>query len=483
MMNDSDKSRMQWILFFVFVGSFLVLVAATSATVFLGFGSPTPEERSLLTKVFIGEVGAAVIALFYSVFSLRQGTKIPGDGLAEESNEARAASISDLSRKAGGSISSSGFLTSEMLSRILAEARDRFWIVGLKNSRLANLQAEILHELNARPSLEIRVLFLDWRSPYIVLEFYKHCVQTPGQRFAETIKSNHALFSGNRGNYQQLWGKRLALRAYSEFPVYPMIITDDRVYLGMYVRNVPDKEISTYNSPYVAVPQTVSLGRVAVAQFDATWSRARCLSRADDTRWVLFDLDNTLYDSPEMRAAYEEHAMRLFAAETKLSLAQAASKWEERKQALATENAYLPPPRELLRSFGIPLGHWAQVTQEIIPQTYLHVDSELQELLASVSSVRRIGLLTNNNRFQAEATLEALGVKAFFDEIICADELGGLKPDNLVLTNAIKKMGAKAENVIVIGDNAPVDLLPAKSLGLTALQLNRTNLSKILHEL
>ena len=41
--------------------------------VFFDIGSPSPDERSVLFKVFIGEVGAATVILFYSIFNLKKG--------------------------------------------------------------------------------------------------------------------------------------------------------------------------------------------------------------------------------------------------------------------------------------------------------------------------------------------------------------------------------------------------------------------------
>lgn len=63
---------MRLVMFWVFISLFVIVVLATLSLIFFGLGSPTPEERSLLFKVFIGEVGAAVVALFYSLFGLRK---------------------------------------------------------------------------------------------------------------------------------------------------------------------------------------------------------------------------------------------------------------------------------------------------------------------------------------------------------------------------------------------------------------------------
>jgi len=70
---------MRWILFYTFVVIFVVIVAGTIATVFFDFGSPSPEERSILFKVFLGEIGVTVITLFKALFGLRKNPAVVDD--------------------------------------------------------------------------------------------------------------------------------------------------------------------------------------------------------------------------------------------------------------------------------------------------------------------------------------------------------------------------------------------------------------------
>ena len=63
---------MKWILFWVFIILFVTIVFLTLLSVFFGIGNPSENERSLLFKVFIVEIGLAVVALFYAMFNLKQ---------------------------------------------------------------------------------------------------------------------------------------------------------------------------------------------------------------------------------------------------------------------------------------------------------------------------------------------------------------------------------------------------------------------------
>ena len=67
-----QNRRMKSVLFYVFVFIFVAIVAGTIMVVFFGYGKPTPQERDILFKVFIGEIGIAVITLFKVLFGLKK---------------------------------------------------------------------------------------------------------------------------------------------------------------------------------------------------------------------------------------------------------------------------------------------------------------------------------------------------------------------------------------------------------------------------
>ncbi len=78
-MNDNQLYLMKWILFWVILILFILAVLGTFGIVFFGFGTPTDSERDLLVKALIGEIAAAVIALFYSMFNLKKQGTMPAD--------------------------------------------------------------------------------------------------------------------------------------------------------------------------------------------------------------------------------------------------------------------------------------------------------------------------------------------------------------------------------------------------------------------
>ena len=76
LIHVEQERRMRWILFLVFVALFVVIVLGTLAAVFLDFGNLKEQHRNILFNVFLVEVGAAVIALFYSIFGLKRKDEV-----------------------------------------------------------------------------------------------------------------------------------------------------------------------------------------------------------------------------------------------------------------------------------------------------------------------------------------------------------------------------------------------------------------------
>ena len=72
MKYGNQITSMRWILFFIFVFLFTVIVIFTIMSVFFGFFYLPENQKELLFKAFIIEIGAAVISLFYSVFEIRR---------------------------------------------------------------------------------------------------------------------------------------------------------------------------------------------------------------------------------------------------------------------------------------------------------------------------------------------------------------------------------------------------------------------------
>ena len=70
-LSKNQENKMKWVLFWVFIGFFVVILTGTLWAVFIGNENVTAREREILFYAFIVEIGAAVFALFYSIFALK----------------------------------------------------------------------------------------------------------------------------------------------------------------------------------------------------------------------------------------------------------------------------------------------------------------------------------------------------------------------------------------------------------------------------
>lgn len=71
-MNDKQKITISWILFWTFWLLFVLTGFGVLAMLFLDFGSVLESERKLLINGFLVQTAVAIIALFYSLYNLKQ---------------------------------------------------------------------------------------------------------------------------------------------------------------------------------------------------------------------------------------------------------------------------------------------------------------------------------------------------------------------------------------------------------------------------
>ena len=120
-------------------------------------------------------------------------------------------------------------------------------------------------------------------------------------------------------------------------------------------------------------------------------------------------------------------------------------------QALATGRADL---LEMLTQH-LPTGGDAQVLLDYWFASETHVDPGV---LAAVQRLRssgmRVYLATNQEHHRARFLMETLGLLAHVDGIVHSAALGHSKPSREYFAAATAKVGARAEDIVFIDDNA-----------------------------
>ena len=102
-----------------------------------------------------------------------------------------------------------------------------------------------------------------------------------------------------------------------------------------------------------------------------------------------------------------------------------------------------------------------------------HMMDHAYELLDSVKSNYKLGLITNGLREVQRPRLKAAKIYDSFDTIVVSDEIGHAKPQKGYFDHVVSEMGpADLSKTIVIGDSLNSDIKGALDYGLDCVWLN-----------
>jgi HAD superfamily hydrolase (TIGR01549 family) len=182
---------------------------------------------------------------------------------------------------------------------------------------------------------------------------------------------------------------------------------------------------------------------------------------------ILFDLDGTLYKSPEIRKKFAEAAYHALAKLKNISVEEAKTMIEGTREKLKEKHGFPVPYTLTLIRFGMPVELWHKENIKFFnPRDYLSQNGELKEMLSGLTKRCRLAILTNNNEIQAQRILEALNVRDLFDRVFTYNTFKTMKPNPDFFKKAAKEMGVKPKECLVVGDRYSVDLIPAQDLGM-----------------
>jgi pyrophosphatase PpaX len=138
-------------------------------------------------------------------------------------------------------------------------------------------------------------------------------------------------------------------------------------------------------------------------------------------------------------------------------------------------NCFYRPYSEITRNFGIECKiEFAEIMDRYLTEMYMEVSlfPSVRENLESLKAGGlKLALVTSSYSRIIDPALAKLGLTSTFDEVVTADHVKKHKPDPEPLELALRNLGARAEETIMIGD-AIVDVQAGRALGMkTALFL------------
>lgn len=207
-------------------------------------------------------------------------------------------------------------------------------------------------------------------------------------------------------------------------------------------------------------------------------------------RAIIFDLDDTLvawtdrsraslrfvaamladqYPDGPSTAVWWEHLLRLDPLDV----------WEQAVRGeVAQEEYHRARFRRTLEHFGLPAR---KQRVESLYQAYrrqmiarARLDLGVRPLLRALSGRYQLGLITNGCAAFQVPTLRRLQLGEVFQPLLIADDLRVYKPDPTIFQRALEQLGARPEQVVMVGDNYAHDIEGAARLGMQTIWINPT---------
>lgn len=131
---------------------------------------------------------------------------------------------------------------------------------------------------------------------------------------------------------------------------------------------------------------------------------------------------------------------------------------------------------EALTLLGFPYSQKDEVVKKAVDsfyENYLHSLKARQDAKQTIEKLKAkytIGLISNFTHAPViHSGLKNLGLNHFFKAILISAEVGWRKPHPKIFQEALRRLGAKAEETVFVGDNPIDDVQGAKNVGMKAI--------------
>ena len=183
------------------------------------------------------------------------------------------------------------------------------------------------------------------------------------------------------------------------------------------------------------------------------------VSSESDIRGIVFDLDGTLYTSPDFAATIQDGAVMYMAGLKGVGTDEMRTLMADTRRRLAEENGTVQTLSAVCTELGGSVRELHAFFEERLrPEFYLVRDERVIALLEKLRQRFRLYIYTNNNRVLATRILEYLGLDNLFERVFAIDDAWRAKPDEVVLEQLFSVTGLAPAQVLFVGDRYDVDL-------------------------
>ncbi|MBI2835729.1 MAG: HAD-IA family hydrolase [Acidobacteria bacterium] len=211
------------------------------------------------------------------------------------------------------------------------------------------------------------------------------------------------------------------------------------------------------------------------------------LERHRSTKAVLVDLDDTLFDHRycsrrALEAVWRGHGCLQKSGVERLERQHRVVLEELHRGVLdgrwSIDEARLERFRRLFAAAGAPpSAEIVASAASLYRETYLRSRRPTPGAIALLERLRpaaRVGIVTNNLVAEQTSKLEACGMGSLVDVLVASEEAGVTKPDPAIFAIAVKRLGCKPEESVMLGDSWDTDIVGALRAGVRAAAwLNR----------
>jgi len=189
---------------------------------------------------------------------------------------------------------------------------------------------------------------------------------------------------------------------------------------------------------------------------------------------VIFDLEGTLFNSPQLAKKHHEAIVNLIADRKRISSKAARTLFSSARTNLFTQLEYEPATVTTAISLGINRHEFFEATESIDPSQFVQPNHRLKRMLSDLRELSKVGLLTNVSRKTVAAILNALELDTSeFEAIVSGDEVPENKPSPYPFLKTVSNLHVRPSRTVMVGDRIAIDLMPAKKLNMTTILIGK----------